>query len=74
MRLLAACTDNTQVAAIKFVIWLISLSSDLDRVAWDEKVSSGLDFVSKYVLQVPFLLMTLMGYITPTLDDMFVTS
>lgn len=28
--------------------------------------------MSKSVLQVPFLLMTLMGYVTPTLDEMLV--
>lgn len=45
---------------------------DLDKATWDDKLIGGLDFISKSVLQVPFLFMTLMRYVTPTLDEMFV--
>lgn len=38
---------------------------------WDDKVGGGLDFIANSVLQVPFFLMTLMRYITPTLDHMW---
>jgi hypothetical protein len=34
-------------------------------------VVEGLDFIQNYVLQVPFFLMTLMRYVTPTLDNMY---
>ena len=34
----------------------------------------GLNFIEEYVLQVPFFLMTLMRYISPTLDKMFMDS
>jgi hypothetical protein len=44
---------------------------DLDHATWDDKVIGGLNFVSNSVLQVPFLLMTLMRYLTPTLDEMY---
>lgn len=57
--------------AVKLVIWLLSWAIDLENAVWDDKVIGTLDFVSNYVLQVPFFLMTLMRYITPTLDNMY---
>ncbi|PGG98160.1 hypothetical protein GX51_06947 [Blastomyces parvus] len=62
------------VVGVKFVIWLLSWVIDLEAATWDDKILSRLDFISTYVLQVPFLLMTLMRYVTPTLDDMFMES
>ncbi|OJD14860.1 hypothetical protein AJ78_04836 [Emergomyces pasteurianus Ep9510] len=62
------------VVGIKFLIWLLSWIINLEAATWDDKILSRLDFISTYVLQVPFLLMTLMRYITPTLDDMFMES
>lgn len=44
---------------------------DFERATWDDKVIESLDFVQNYVLQVPLFLMTLMRYITPTLDNMY---
>jgi len=35
---------------------------------------NGLDVLSNHVLQVPFILMSLMRYVTPTLDNMFMDS
>lgn len=46
--------------------------TDLEEVLWDDKLLNGLEFISKSVLQVPFLLMTLLRYVTPTLDEMYV--
>jgi hypothetical protein len=46
--------------------WVVNL----ERAVWDDKLLNGLDFMNKSVLQVPFLLMTLMRYVTPTLDEM----
>ncbi|EZF36225.1 hypothetical protein TMEN_8240 [Trichophyton mentagrophytes] len=62
------------IVAVKLVIWLLSWAVDLENAAWHDKVVGTLDFVSNYVLQVPFFLMTLMRYITPTLDNMFMES
>ncbi|KAI1974538.1 hypothetical protein LOZ51_005964 [Ophidiomyces ophidiicola] len=62
------------VILVKFTIWIISWVVDLQAVTWDDTLINGLDFVSNYVLQVPFLLMTLMRYITPTLDNVFMES
>lgn len=56
------------------LLWFISFFINLDTVSWDDSIVGGLDFVQNYVLQVPFFLMTLMRYITPTLDNMFMDS
>lgn len=53
-------------------IWFLSLIFRLDTVTWDDKVIEGLDFIAQYVLQVPLFLMSLMRYITPTLDNLYV--
>jgi len=45
---------------------------NFDNATWDDKIVSGLDFTQNYVLQVPFFLMTLMRYLTPTLDNMYI--
>ncbi|PGG95642.1 hypothetical protein AJ79_09933 [Helicocarpus griseus UAMH5409] len=62
------------IVAVKFVIWLLSWLVDLEAARWDDIILSRLDFISTHVLQVPFLLMTIMGYVTPTLDDTFMQS
>lgn len=47
---------------------------DMKDAQWDDEVVNGLHFLEHSVLQVPFFLMTLMRYITPTLDQMYVSS
>jgi hypothetical protein len=47
---------------------------DLDHKSWDNAIVNGLDFLSNSVLQIPFFLMTVMGSITPTLDNLFMDS
>jgi hypothetical protein len=42
----------------------------LEDATWDDALLNGLDFLNKSVLQVPFLLMTLLRYLVPTLDEM----
>lgn len=44
----------------------------MQEVHWDEDISKGLVFMEHSVLQIPFFLMTLFGYLTPTLDQMYV--
>lgn len=46
----------------------------MDHAQWDNAVADALHFLEHSVLQVPFFLMTLMRYITPTLDEMFMES
>ena len=45
----------------------------MQEVTWDDTVLNGINYLNKSVLQVPFLLMTLMRYVTPTLDEMYVS-
>jgi len=56
--------------AAKASLWTLSNFVDFDSITWDDKVIGGLDFLANSVLQVPFFLMSLMRYITPTLDHM----
>ncbi|KAJ5153096.1 uncharacterized protein N7482_009574 [Penicillium canariense] len=62
------------IVALKFGLYVLSWVINLDHATWDDKLLDGLEFMSKSVLQVPFLLMTLMGYVTPTLDEIFMQS
>uniref|UniRef100_A0A093VGF7 Transmembrane protein UsgS n=1 Tax=Talaromyces marneffei PM1 TaxID=1077442 RepID=A0A093VGF7_TALMA len=62
------------ILQIPLALQIASLVVELDSATWDDKLIGGLNFVSNSVLQVPFLLMTLMRYITPTLDDIFLLS
>lgn len=54
------------------LLWFLSLIFNLDSVSWDDRVVEGLDFLANHVLQVPLFLMTLMRYVTPTLDNLYV--
>jgi len=65
---------NVPIYAVKLLIFLLSLFVDLDQETWDDKVVNGLDFISNSVLQIPFFLMTIMGSITPALDNLFMDS
>jgi hypothetical protein len=52
------------------ILWILSLFMNMDHTHWDETVVDGLHFLEHTVLQVPFFLMTMMRYVTPTLDQM----
>jgi hypothetical protein len=62
---------DLQILIVKTGIWTVSFMVNLDSVSWDDALVRGVNFASNYVLQVPFLLITLMGSITPTLDEMY---
>jgi hypothetical protein len=61
---------QVQIFGIKFLLWFLSLIFPLDRVSWDDSLVNGLSFVEEHVLQAPLFFMSLMRYITPTLDDL----
>lgn len=61
-----------QIFGIKVFLWTISIIFPLDRVSWDDTLVNGLGFVEEHVLQAPLFFMSLMRYITPTLDDLYV--
>ncbi|KAL9114626.1 MAG: hypothetical protein Q9227_001304 [Pyrenula ochraceoflavens] len=62
------------IYSVKAFIYVLSFIINLDHETWDEQVVSGLDFVAKSVLQIPFFMMMLMSTITPTLDHLFMDS
>ncbi|KAH7376589.1 transmembrane protein UsgS [Plectosphaerella cucumerina] len=62
------------VIGVRVALWFIGLTVDLKAATWDDQIIEGLNFIEEYVLQVPFFLMTLMRYITPTLDNLFMNS
>ncbi|KXJ89461.1 transmembrane protein UsgS [Microdochium bolleyi] len=62
------------IYAVKFLLLILSLFYDLDAATWDDNLLHGLDMIANNVLQVPLFLMTLMRYVTPTLDNMFMES
>ncbi|KAL4920988.1 hypothetical protein BDW62DRAFT_198436 [Aspergillus aurantiobrunneus] len=62
------------IIAVRLLIWISSWIVNLEDATWDDNLLNGLDFLNKSVLQVPFLLMTLLRYITPTLDEIFMES
>ncbi|KAJ5734969.1 uncharacterized protein N7483_000094 [Penicillium malachiteum] len=62
------------IIGLKFILYLLSWIIDLESATWDNDLLSGLEFLSKSVLQVPFVLMALMGHLTPTLDEIFMQS
>ena len=59
-----------QIITVKVSLWALGFFIDFDSVTWDDKLVGGMDFLANSVLQVPFFLMSLMRYITPTLDHM----
>ncbi|KAI0404054.1 formamidase [Xylaria palmicola] len=62
------------IIGVKVFLRMASYVSDLDRASWDNTLVNGLDLIANHVLQIPLFLMTLMRYVTPTLDDMFMDS
>ncbi|KAE8837694.1 hypothetical protein PTNB73_04297 [Pyrenophora teres f. teres] len=62
------------VVGVRVLLWILSLFVNMDHTHLDESVVNGLHFLEHTVLQVPFFLMTMMRYVTPTLDQMFMDS
>ena len=50
------------------------LFTDLNGSTWDDEVIEGIEFIQHSVLQVPFFLMSLMRYLNPAMDNMFMDS
>jgi Etoposide-induced protein 2.4 (EI24) len=56
------------------LVGFLGLFIQLEGQSWDDGLIHGVEFIAKSVLQVPFFLMTVMGSVTPTLDQMFMDS
>ncbi|TVY55883.1 hypothetical protein LCER1_G001946 [Lachnellula cervina] len=65
----ALTCGSVQIIGIKVLLWFLSFILDFEHATWDNEIVKGLDFIQNYVLQVPFFLMTMMRYVTPTLDN-----
>ncbi|KAF2271687.1 uncharacterized protein EI97DRAFT_462652 [Westerdykella ornata] len=62
------------IIGVRVLLWVLSFFVDTQQAQWDDTILNGMHFVENSVLQVPFILMTLMGYLTPTLDQIFMDS
>ncbi|KAK3313935.1 hypothetical protein B0H66DRAFT_607171 [Apodospora peruviana] len=62
------------IIGIKVLLWFLSFFFSLDRVSWDDQLVGGLTFIEEHVLQAPLFFMSLMRYVTPTLDTLFMDS
>ncbi|KAF2455252.1 hypothetical protein BDY21DRAFT_396485 [Lineolata rhizophorae] len=62
------------VIVVHMFIWCMGFFTNLEEAGWDDSVVNGLEFVEHSVLQLPFFFMSLMSYITPTMDRMFMDS
>ncbi|KAK0724819.1 hypothetical protein B0H67DRAFT_116091 [Lasiosphaeris hirsuta] len=62
------------IIGVRVLLWFSSLFFPMDSVTWDDKIVNGLGFIEEHVLQAPLFLMSLMRYLTPTLDDLFMDS
>ncbi|KAF2746938.1 hypothetical protein M011DRAFT_403437 [Sporormia fimetaria CBS 119925] len=63
-----------QIIGIRVLLWFLSFVVNTQQAQWDHSILKSMDFLENSVLQVPFFLMTLMGYLTPTLDETFMDS
>ncbi|KAI5776845.1 transmembrane protein UsgS [Geopyxis carbonaria] len=65
---------SAPIFIVRLLLWVLGYFVDLQTLQWDTSVISGLEFIEKSVLQLPLFMMSMMRYITPTLDDMFMKS
>jgi len=62
------------IYGVRILLWFSSFLFSLDSAGWDDAIVSSLTFIENHVLQIPLFLMTLMRYLTPTLDSLFMDS
>ncbi|KAF2858851.1 hypothetical protein K470DRAFT_220377 [Piedraia hortae CBS 480.64] len=60
--------------SVRALIVIAGLFTDLSQVTWDEKLVNGTRFLEHSVLQLPFFLMSLIRYMSPAMDQMFMDS
>lgn len=65
---------SAPVGLTKIILWIIDCFTDLDAYTWDDKIVDALHFVQHSVLQLPFFLMSLMRFVTPAMDHLFMDS
>lgn len=62
------------IILVKISLWFVGFFINFDAVTWDDTLVDALDVFANQVLQLPFFLMTLIRYLTPTLDIVFMES
>jgi hypothetical protein len=59
-----------QIIGVRVLLWFTSFAVNFENSTWDDDIVNGLHFIEHTVLQVPFVLMTLIRLISPTLDNL----
>jgi hypothetical protein len=57
---------------VRIGLFFVGFVVDFKSTHWDDRFLSGLSFLEKSVLQLPFFFMSLMRFVSPTMDEMFV--
>jgi len=59
---------------VRVLVYFLGFVMNLQEANWDNELIQGMEFLEHSVLQVPLFLMSLMRYVTPTLDNLFMES
>jgi len=62
------------ILIVRALFFLLGFAIDVGSSQWDQRMLSGLSFVEKSVLQLPFFLMSAMRFVSPAMDKMFMKS
>ncbi|KAL2115091.1 hypothetical protein VTJ04DRAFT_10754 [Mycothermus thermophilus] len=62
------------IFAIKLLLYILSFLLPLDRLTWDDSLLTTLTFIERHVLQAPLFFLSLTRYLTPAIDDLFMSS
>jgi len=60
------------ILIVRVLFFFLGFAIDVRSSQWDQRMLSGLSFVEKSVLQLPFFLMSAMRFVSPAMDKMFV--
>ncbi|CCX06650.1 hypothetical protein FPQ18DRAFT_290217 [Pyronema domesticum] len=59
---------------VRILLWFFGFIIDFQSSGFDVRTVSGLAFIEKSVLQLPFFLMACMRFVSPAMDEMFMKS
>lgn len=57
---------------VRVLLFFVGFIIDVGSSQWDQRMLSGLTFIEKSVLQLPFFMMSAMRFVSPAMDEMFV--
>ena len=58
------------VLVVRVLLFFLGFVIDVGSSQWDQRTLSGLSFIEKSVLQLPFFLMSAMRFVSPAMDEM----